>query len=241
MGVSGRAIIEALSRGEEDATILAGLADPRLRASRETLARAVEGRMGAHQRFLLGHQLDLIATLTTQIAAMETEIGHRLTEQEAVLERLETIPGIGRRTAQELVAVIGTDMSRFPSHRHLASWAKLCPGLHESAGRRGATSIGPGHKLLRSTLTESAQAVGRSQTYLGAQYRRIAQRRGARRAAIAVAHSILTIAYYIIRDGTTYTELGPNYFDERDKDQIIRRCTKRIEQLGKTVTLTDAA
>jgi transposase len=241
VGVSGRAILDALIAGEEDGRVLAGLADYRLRTPREELARAVEGRMGEHQRFLLQHQLDLIATLTVQIVAMETEMTRRLTAEEAVLERLETIPGVGRQTAQEIIAVIGTDMSRFPTHRHLVSWAKLCPGLHESGGRRGPAGIGPGHKLLRASLTEAARSLARSQTYLGAQYRRIAQRRGGKRAAIAVAHSILVIVYYIIRDETTYQELGPNYFDERDKEKVIRRSIRRIEQLGKTVTVTDAA
>jgi len=132
-------------------------------------------------------------------------------------------------------------MRRFPTHRHLASWAKLCPGLHESAGHRGTGSIGQGHKLLRATLTEAAQAATRSNTYLAAQYKRIARKRGAKKAIIAVAHSILVIAYHIIKDGTTYTDLGPNYFEERDEEKIIQRYTERIERLGKTVTVTDAA
>ena len=129
-------------------------------------------------------------------------------------------------------------MGRFPTHRHLASWAGVCPG---NRGRKAPTGIGPGHKLLRATLTEAGRSLARSQTHLGAQYRRIAHRRGGKRAAIAVAHSTLIIAYSLIRDGTTYQDLGPNYFDERDKDKVIRRCTKRIEQLGKHVTVTDAA
>jgi transposase len=158
-----------------------------------------------------------------------------------VLARLVTIAGVGQRAAQEVIAIIGTDMSRFPTHHHLASWAKLCPGLHESGGRKATAGIGPGHKLLRTTMTEAARSLARSQTYLGAQYRRIAQRRGGKRAAIAVAHSLLIICYHLIKDGATYQELGPNYFDERDKAKVIHRCTQRIEQLGKHVTVTDAA
>jgi transposase len=241
VGVSGRAMLGRLVEGEEDPTALAALAHGTVRASQEDLARALQGMVGAHQRWLLQQQLSLIDELNQRIAAAEAEISRRLVQEEAVLMRLQTIPGVGPQTAQELIAIIGTDMSRFPTHRHLASWAKLCPGLHESGGRKAPTGIGPGHKLLRATLTEAARSLARSQTYLGAQYRRIAHRRGGKRAAIAVAHSILIIAYYLIRDGTTYQDLGPNYFDQRDQEKVIRRCTQRIEQLGKKVTITDAA
>jgi transposase len=240
LGVSGRAILERLIAGEEDGVVLAGLVHRTVRAAREEIARAAEGRMGTHQRFLLEQQLALIDTLTDQIQTIEAEIERRLEEQRAVVERLQTIPGVGQRTAHELLAAIGTDMSRFPTHRHLASWAKVCPGLHESAGQRGAGSIGQGHKLLRAALTEAAQAATRSNTYLAAQYKRIARRRGNKKAIVAVAHSILVIAYHVIKDGTTYQDLGSNYFDERDKEKIIRRYSERIERLGKTVTITDA-
>jgi transposase len=241
VGTSGRAMLDQLAAGEEDVDVLAALAHGRLRASKENLTRALQGVIGDHQRWLLTRQLSLVDELNRRIAEAEAEIDRRLEDEEAVLTRLMTVPGVGRRTAQELVAIIGTDMTRFRTHRHLASWAKLCPGLHESGGRKAPAGIGPGHKLLRATLTQTAHSLARSQTYLGAQYRRIAHRRGGKRAAIAVAHSILIICYYIIRDGTTYDDLGPNYFDERDKEKVIRRCTKRIEQLGKQVTITDAA
>jgi transposase len=240
-GVSGRAMLERLAAGEEDPAAIAALAHHTLRAGTEELTRALRGVMGDHQRWLLTRQLGLVDELNRRIAEAEAEIGRRLAEEEAVLERLATIPGVGRQTAREVVAIVGTDMGRFPTHRHLASWAKLCPGLHESGGRKAPAGIGPGHKLLRATLTEAARSLARSQTYLGAQYRRIARRRGGKRAAIAVAHSILVICYHIIKDGTTYEDLGPNYFDERDKEKVIRRCTQRIEQLGKRVTVTDAA
>jgi transposase len=241
LGVSGRAILERLIAGEEDGAALAELVQRTVRAAREEIARAAEGRIGAHQRFLLTQQLALIDSLTDQIQTIEAEIERRLEQQRAVVERLQTIPGVGQRTAHELLAAIGTDMSRFPTHRHLASWAKVCPGLHESAGRRGAGGIGQGHKLLRAALTEAAQAATRSNTYLAAQYKRIARKRGNKKAIVAVAHSILVIAYHIIKDGTTYQDLGPTYFEERDKEKIIRRYTERIERLGKTVTITDAA
>ena len=241
VGVSGRAMLERLVAGDQDTQAMAALAYRTIRANKQDIARSLEGVMADHQRWILRQQLGLIDELNRRIAAVETEIGRRLTTEEPVLERLMTIPGVGRQTAQEIIAVIGTDMSRFPTHRHLASWAKLCPGLHESGGRHTNAPSGPGHKLLRSTLTEAARSLPRSQTYLGAQFRRIAQRRGGKVAAIAVAHSILIICYYIIRDRTTYHDLGPNYFDVRDKERVIRRCAKRIEQLGKHVTITDAA
>jgi transposase len=241
VGVSGRAMLGRLVEGEDDPAVLAALAHATVRASKDDLARALQGVMGAHQRWLIQQQLSLVEELNRRIAEAEAEIHCRLVLQEATLIRLQTIPGVGPQTAQEILAIIGTDMSRFPTHRHLASWAKLCPGLHESGGRKAATGIGPGHKLLRAALTEAARSLARSQTYLGAQYRRIAHRRGGKRAAIAVAHSILIISYHLIKDATTYNDLGPNYFDERDTDKVISRCTKRIEQLGKTVTVTDAA
>jgi transposase len=241
VGVSGRAMLTRLAAGEEDPVALAELAHRTVRARREDLARALQGVVGAHQRWMLEQQLGLVDEVNRRIAAAEAEIGRRLAHEDLVLTRLMTIPGVGPQTAQEIVAIIGTDMARFPTHRHLASWAKLCPGLHESGGRRSPTGIGPGHTLLRTALTEAARSLARSQTYLGAQYRRIALRRGGKRAAIAVAHTILIISYHLIRDGTTYQDLGPNYFDERDKEKVIRRCTQRIEHLGKTVTVTDAA
>lgn len=241
VGVSGRAMLTGLIAGEGTPEELATRAHPTLRASHEDLARALSGVVGDHQRWLLARQLRLIEQLNEHIAETEAEITRRLAQEAEVVERLTTIPGVGWHIAHEIVASIGTDMSRFPTHRHLASWAKLCPGLHESGGRKGRAGIGPGHQLLRASLTEAARSLGRSQTYLGAQHRRIAQRRGKNRAAVAVAHSILIIAYYVIRDGTTYKDLGANYFDERDKEKVIRRCTQRIEQLGKKVTVTDAA
>jgi transposase len=241
VGTSGRAMLDALAAGEQDRERIAARAHGTLRADKEQLMRSLEGSIGEHQRWLLRQQLQLLDALTQQITTLEDEIERRLARESDLLERLMTIPGVGQLTAQELIASIGTDMARFRTHRHLASWARLCPGLNESGGRKQAAGIGPGHRVLRTTLIEAARSLARSQTYLGAQYRRIAQRRGGKRAAVAVAHSILVIAYYIMRDGTVYEDLGVNYFDERDKDKVIRRCVRRIEQLGKEVTLTDAA
>lgn len=162
------------------------------------------------------------------------------TSEEAVA-RLDTIPGVGRRVAEVLVAEIGTDMTRFPSAAHLASWAGLCPGHQESAGKRLNGRTRKGNPTLRTTLTEAARAAARTQTYLAAQYHRVAARRGTKRAAVAVAHSILVIAYHLLRDGTVYEDLGTTYFDERDRTRVTQRLVRRLRTLGVTVALSPAA
>jgi transposase len=159
-----------------------------------------------------------------------------------VVARLDTIPGVGRTTAEALLAEIGTDMSRFPSAAHLASWAGLCPGNDESAGKRRSGKTRKGSPWLRTLLVEAAHAASRTtETYLAARYHRIAARRGKKKAAVAVAHSILLIAYHLLRDGTTYQDLGGNYYDERDRRAVERRLVRRLERLGHRVTLTPAA
>src|SRR6185437_5361441 len=145
VGVSGRAMLERLVAGDADTDAIAQLAHGRVRATTEELAAALHGVMGEHQHWLLARQLRFVDELNRRLAEAEAEISRRLETEEAILARLMTIPGVGRQTAHELLAVIGTDMSRFPTHRHLASWAKLCPGLHESGGRKAPTGIGPGH------------------------------------------------------------------------------------------------
>jgi transposase len=243
MGVSGRAMLEALVAGEEDAATMATHATARLEASPEELVAALEGNMGAHQRLLLKLQLQHINQLDAAIAQVSTEIEERLRPFEDQLTRLDTIPGVSRRGAEEIIAAIGVDMSRFPSAAHLASWAKLCPGSNESAGKRKSGATGKGNPYLRQTLTEAGWAAGRTKTtYLAAQFHRLKARRGAKRAVVAVAHSILVIAYHILKEeGTVYTDLGANYFDERSKEATTRRTVKRLERLGYKVTLEPAA
>ena len=156
--------------------------------------------------------------------------------------RLDTIPGVARRTAEILIAELGLDLSRFPTPGHLASWAGLCPGNHESAGKRQSGRTRKGNRALRRALVEAAQAAGRSRrTYLGAQFRRLAARRGKKQAAVAVGHTILTIVYHLLTAGTVYQELGPQYFDERDRQRVERRLVHRLEALGYTVALEPAA
>lgn len=242
MGVSGRSMLEAIANGETDARVIADLAHPKLKANHDDIMRAVEGLIGEHQRTLLRTQLDHIDVLNTKVAGLEAEIDHRLGYADGVLRGLDTIPGVSKITAQEIVAAIGTDMSVFPTAGHLASWAKLCPGSNESGGRRKPAGTGQGNPYLRSTLAEAANAaVHTKDTYLRSQYHRIKLRRGPSRATIAVAHTILIAAYYIIRDGCDYSELGGDYFDRRRPEATARHLIRRLKQLGLVVTVHPAA
>jgi transposase len=215
-GASGRAMLEALATGETDPATIAGHATSRLQHKQEQLEQALRGVLGPHQRSLLLTQLRHIAFLDESIAALDAEVAQRLRPFEDILTRLDTIPGIGRRSAEDLVAAVGLDMSRFPTAGHLASWAKMCPSNNESAGKHGYERTGKGNPYLRTLLVEAAWAAARTRkTYLAAQYHRLAARRGAKRAAVAVGHTILVIAYHILKTGTAYQDLGANYFDER--------------------------
>jgi transposase len=241
VGVSGRAILDALVAGTEDPAVLAGLARGRLTEKRTQLEDALQGQVGSHQRFLLQSQLCQLDFLDEEIDRLSGEIVQRTHPFEDAIARLDTIPGIARRTAEAIVAAIGTDMSRFPTASHLASWAGLCPGNDESAGKRRSGRTGHGNPWLREALTEAAWAASHSRnTYLAAQYRRLAARRGAKRAIVAVAHTILGIVYHILRDGTVYQDLGGNYFDQRDREATTRRLVRRLEHLGHRVTLEAA-
>jgi transposase len=202
----------------------------------------MDGQIGAHQRFLLAQQLAHIEHLDGAIAAVCAEIEARLRAFADELEQLQTIPGVGMRTAQVLLAEVGADMSRFPTAGHLASWAGMCPGNDESAGKRRSGRTRKGNPWLRSTLIEAAHAAARSKgTYLAAQYRRLAARRGTKRATVAVGHSILVSVYHLLRDGAPYHDLGGNYFDERDRLAVERRLVRRLEALGHKVILEPAA
>jgi transposase len=241
LGRSGRDMLEALVAGTTDAAELADLARGQLRTKLPALERALAGSCGPHQRFLLAHQLAHIDYLDEVLARVSAEIAERLRPFEPALERLDTIPGVGRRTAENLLAEIGPDMSRFPSAGHLASWAGMCPGQHESAGQRKNGKTRKGSKWLRALLIEAAHGAAHAKDcYLGAQYRRLVARRGKGKAAMAVGHSILRIAYQLLAQGTVYQELGGNYFDERDRHAVERRLVRRLEQLGHKVILEPA-
>src|SRR3990172_12659424 len=240
VGVSGRAMLEAMIVGVDDPAALASLAMGRMRSKKTTLESALEGRMSAHQRFILAEQLRHIDDLDATIARLSAEIEERQRPFVEAAGRLMTIPGIGLRTAQLILAEIGPDMSAFPSAGHLASWAGLCPGQDESAGKRRSGRTRKGNPWLRSALVEAAQTAGRTKTYLAEQYQRIAGRRGKRRAAIAVAHSIIVIIYHLLAKGSTYEDLGYRYFDERDQQRTTRRLVQRLSALGYTVALRPA-
>ena len=242
MGKSGREMLEQLVAGRSDPTALADLARGRLRAKIPALERALVGRFGAHQRFLISQQLAHIDYLDEMIARLSAEIAERVRPFEDALTRLDEIPGVGRITAEVIVAELGTDMRRFPTDAHAASWAALCPGHHESAGKRTSGKTRKGNRSLRVALVEAAHAAGRARnTYLSAQYHRFAARRGKKKAAVAVAHSILVIAYHLLKGGGAYHDLGPDFFDRRNHDTLERQLIRRLEALGNKVTIEKVA
>jgi transposase len=242
LGVSGQHILAALIAGTLDAHAMADLAQGRLRQKLSQLEQALVGQVNPHQRFLIGRHLQQIQALDVALTQVSVEIAQRLQPVEAVIERLDTIPGIGRYVAEALIAEIGTDMSRFPTAQHWASWAGMCPGNYASAGKHTSGKTRKGSPWLRALLVQAAHAAARMQgTYLAAQYRRLASRRGKSRAAVAVGHTLLVIIYHLIRDETVYQDLGPQYFDERDRAAVEQRLVHRLEQLGYAVSLAPAS
>jgi transposase len=242
VGASGRAILEQLVAGTADPSALAQLAKGSLKQKRGELERALTAQVGAHQRLMIREHLAHIAFLDQSIGRLSQEIGQRLRPFDETLERLQTIPGVGRRGAETVLAEVGADLAPFPTHRHLASWAGLCPGNHESAGKQRTGRTRKGNPWLRSALVEAAWSSARTKhTYLSAQYHRLAARRGGKRAALAVAHTILVTVYYMMQRELPYADLGGNYFDERDRRHVERRLVRRLERLGYAVTLETAA
>ncbi|MCP3776747.1 IS110 family transposase, partial [Paenibacillus sp. MZ04-78.2] len=242
LGKSGRAMIEAMIQGETSSEVLAELAQRKLKNKKEELKRALNGLMGEHQRLMLATQLRHIDFLDQEIGKLDEEMKARMLPFEEDLELLDTIPGVGRRTAEQVLAEIGTNMKQFPSAAHLCSWAGLAPGNNESAGKRKSGRTRKGNQKLRSALVEAARAAARTKnTYLSSQYHRIAARRGANRAAVAVAHSILMIAYHILSRRQPYLELGPTYYEERKRDTVIKQSIKKLETLGFKVTVESVA
>lgn len=238
LGKTGRGILKAMIKGVSNVQKLSKLAKGSLQAHRDRLEPALVGRMGSHQKVVLASLLDHLEFMEAQIEKLDAEVAERLKPFDELIDRIDAIPGMGRRNAEEILAEIGTDMSRFASPGHLASWARLCPGNNESGGKRSPTSIGPGNRWLRSALVEAGWASSRTKnSYLRAQYYRIKARRGGKRAVIALAHSILLMVYHLIQSGETYQDLGVDYFDRRAKEKVVKQAVKRIEKLGYRVEL----
>lgn len=241
-GVSARAILEALVAGETDPQTLAELARGRLRAKRTLLAQAVVGHLMAHHAFLITEQLSHLDTLDEAIERVGAEIGQRLQEDQQAIDLLDSIPGVSRKAAESMLAEIGTTLERFPDATHLASWAGICPGNAESGGKRLSGKTRKGNVWLRQVLIEIAHVASKTKnTYLAAQYRRIAARRGKKRALVALAHTILIIVYQILTKRDPYREMGGAYFDERERQRVEQRLVHRLERLGYQVTLQATA
>jgi len=242
MGVSGRAMLRAMIAGETDPHRLADLARRRLRLKHAALVEALRGRVTEHHRFLLGRLLTQVEFLEDEIRHFNDRIAELTRPFAPALTRLDAIPGINRRTAENVIAEVGTDMAPFPSAPELVSWSGLCPGKHESAGKARKVRIRKGNRWLMRTLAQAAWAArNKKDCYLSAQFRRIARHRGDTRAVIAVAHSILTATFFILRDGVEYRDLGPTHFDRLAPEKATRDLVRRLEKLGHKVTLEKVA
>jgi transposase len=242
MGVSSKDMLRAIAEGEDDPEKLANFARRTMKRKKEELELALQGYVNPHQRLMLKTILTHIDFLTEQIEMLDQEIAQRVSSYQEDIERLDSIPGIATRMAEQILAEIGTDVgNQFPTAAHLCSWAALVPGHNESAGKRKSSRSKKGNKYLRSALTEAAQSVRGSKNYLGALYRRTAGRKGKKKAAIAVAHAILRIAYYLLTRKEMYVDLGEDYFDKQRQESIVRHSVRRLENLGYTVTITEAS
>jgi transposase len=243
-GVSGRAMLAALVAGERDPKVLAGMARTRLRAKTAQLEEAFVGRFSDHHAFLLATMLGRIDQASADITELDRKIDEAIAPFATAADRLDEVTGVGRTAAQVIIAEIGTDMGRFPTAGHLVSWARFAPGVKESAGRRkGKHATGHGNPYLARTLGEAAVAAGRTNTFLGERYRRIARRRGAKRAIVAVGRSILVIIWHLLSDPTLrYQDLGPGFYDTRiNAERAKRNHIRQLEALGYKVTLQPAA
>jgi transposase len=242
LGVSGRAILKALISGESDPERLADLARGTLKRKRADLVKALHGRVRLHHRELLRLHLGVIESLEQAVAQLDRRIEEALAPFRGAVERVKTVPGIADLVAQTIVAEIGVDMGHFPSHRHLLSWATFCPGLDKSAGKHNSTRTRKGGTWLKTALVQAAwSAIKVKDSYLRAQFFRIKSRRGPKKAILAVAASMLTAIYYILRDGSTYKDLTGEHFATLDRDKQAHRLVQRLAQLGYLVELQGVA
>jgi transposase len=242
MGVSGRSMVEALIAGDRDPERVADLARTALRRKIPDLAEALEGRFLDHHARLAREALHHCDAATASVARLSERITELLAPWSTQRRLLETIPGVSTLTAEAILAEVGPHISRFPTAAHLASWAGVCPGNNESAGKRRSGRTRKGNQWLRRALVQAAHAAGRTKTYLGAQYARLRARRGAGKAALAVAHSILVIAYHVLRDHKPYTDLGPDWFHQRrDPANYQAYLVRKLTSLGLQVTVAPTA
>lgn len=238
LGVSGRHMLRAIIAGQNDPQQLAQLARGQLKKKIPQLQQALAGRVREHHRFLLAEFLDEWDALQDRIQRIEAEIDTRARPFESAVTLWQTVPGVDWVTACSLVAEIGVEMKQFPTAQHLASWAALCPGNHESAGKRKSGKTRDGNKWLRRSLCQAAWAASRAKDcYLATQFKRLAARRGLKRALMAVAHTLLVIGYYILKSGEGYRELGAHYLEQSHKEQLQRYFVKRLQRLGLRVSL----
>lgn len=238
LGVSGREILQALIAGEQDAERMANLARKRLRNKQDQLKLALQGHVTDHHRFMLKMLLDHLRTLEGLVGQLDKRIEELMRPFQEQIERLSAIPGVKDKVAQVIIAEMGVDMSVFPSADHLASWAGLCSGNNESAGKRKSGRTTRGNRWLRRALSQAAWAAAPAKkSYLSAQFRRIARRKGRKRAIVAVGHTILTTVYHMLKNGTVYSDLGPDYLDRRKEQHLKRSLVRRLEKLGYRVEL----
>jgi transposase len=241
LGKTGRAILDALIAGQEDPDELAALAQGSLRQKREALREAVVGRMTPHYAFLLQQLLSMVGVLDTHLAILDARIDDAMTPFAEAAALMQTMPGVGERAAQAILAETGVDMGRFPTPAHFASWARLCPGNHESAGKRKPTTTGRGATWLRATLQEAAwAAVHTKKSYYRVLYHRLKARRGAKKAIVAVQHAMLVALWHMLQRRVSHQDLGADYFDRRHTARIRRHHVRRLEQLGYQVLLVEA-
>lgn len=239
LGVSGRAMIKSMIRGEDDSTKLAELAKRRLRGKIPQLREALVGRVTDHHRFMLRTLMDHLEYLERTIEDLDIRIRDLSAPFADAIDRLKEVPGLNQRAIENILAEIGTEMKQFPSAGHLASWTGVCPGNDESAGKRRTGRTTQGNRWLRRTLGQAAWAASHAKnSYFQSQYKRLAGRRGKKRAIVAVAHSLLVVIYHILRDNVAYQDLGSDFFERRDPDRLVRYHTQRLQRLGFDVTIT---
>ena len=236
MGLSGRAILQALCEGEKDPEQLAKRVHPSVHASQEQIVAALTGEMREHHRFLLRELLSLITVQDCSISHLEEEIERPLQHFVGQITRCEKINGVSRHVLYVLMAAVGTDLDRFPDAEHLSSWAGMCPGHKESAGKRLSGKSKKGNRYVREALVQAAHGVRRCRTYLGERYRRLKKRRGSKRAALAIGHDILVIYCHMMKTGQDYQEKGVEFFQQRDRRKVEQQLVRRLEQMGYQLT-----